>query len=106
MINGIGLDMAWAVGCAMLVLLIALWFVFHPEMRTGVLGTIGLALLALAALSRISAAWHDADGHVSPLALFVWTGLAFYLSFIARNFWRRSTHRDQTWYSDGRKSRQ
>jgi hypothetical protein len=97
-----GLDLIWVTLCATAVLFIALWFVIHPDMKTGIMGTTGLAVLALGALSRISASWNDLDGHVNnTLPLFVWTGVALFLGHLARNFHKRLQTREDKrtdWY--------
>lgn len=93
------LDLLLVVGCAMAVLVISLWFVIDPNMKTRIMGTLGLGILALAAMARIFAALHDKDGHATALSIFTWLGMALYFGFIARNFHNRSVRKDSTWYS-------
>lgn len=101
-----GIGPIWVALCAIVVLLVAIWFVVHPDMKTGVLKTIGLAILSLGAVSRIAASWHDDDGYTSPLALFVWTGIALYMGGLARDFYLRQTRGDPTWYPRRRGSKE
>lgn len=89
------------------VLVIALLFVFHPHYELGVLGVTGLALIALAAVSRMDGLLERIfDGeplYISPRSLLVWIGVALFFGQLAWRFLRRCKARnDAVWRSTGK----
>lgn len=65
-------------------------FVFHPEYEAGVLGSLGLTLIALVALSRLDAMIADPHGtYLAPRSLLMWVGVALFFGQLAWRFMKR-----------------
>lgn len=90
--------------CASIVLGVCVLFVFHPDYDTGLVGAIGLGMVAIAALIRVTGALQSPGMvAVGPIGIFVWIGLALALGRMAWKFLRRAKRRDRSWYDDGRR---
>lgn len=84
---------AFTVLCACVVL------VFHPDYDSGLVGTIGLALVAFGALGRVLALVElGNEVQLSRLALIVWGGLALFFGRLLWKFLARARSRGPGWY--------
>lgn len=91
------------IAALVVIVFVCIVFVFHPDYESGVVGTVGLAVLALAAASRAddvigrlvdAGSLADAPA-VPPRALIAWVGAALFFGQLAYRFLRRC------WQSDG-----
>jgi hypothetical protein len=81
------------------VLACCLLFVLHPEYHAGVVGNLGLCLIALASFSRLAVLLERGQvAYVSPQGVVLWIGLALFLGRHALKFALRAARRDSTWY--------
>ncbi len=77
---------------------------YHREYHAGAIGTAGLGMVALAALSRLShLIEHGLAAWVSAPSVLLWLGLALFLGRHVVKFAFRAARRDGTWY-DGRRA--
>jgi hypothetical protein len=76
-----------AVGAAaLLVVAICLLFVLNSHYHAGLIGNVGLCLIALVGLSRVGdIVEHGLDARISPQGALLWIGLAL---FLGRQAWR------------------
>lgn len=79
---------------ALVVLLVAVFFALHCEYHAGLAGTVGLGLIAIAAVTRGSVivdVWLEGrlDAQISPQGVMLWCGLALFLGRQAWTFYRR-----------------
>lgn len=87
---------------SMFVLGACLMLVFHRDYHSGFCGTIGLGCIAVAAFIRAtSIVGGSYNNMMTPLAVFVWFGLALYIGQVLFSFLRRSKRRDN-WYPAGK----
>jgi hypothetical protein len=90
----------FAVGAAALaVVAICLLFVLNPHYHAGLVGNLGLCLVALAAASRVGdLVEHGLEARVSPQGALLWIGLAL---FLGRQAWRFMSrlHCAVDWYA-------
>lgn len=83
--------------CAFLVFACCTVLIFHHDYEDGLIGRIGLALMGLAAFSRVHNGFIVVflDGDVIPITNIgnlLWTGAAIFLTrHTARFLWRRQT---------------
>lgn len=88
---------ALACFCAMVVAVICTTLVLHREYEDGLLGRLGLALMALAATARtLQLVESEFQRSVNPIGLVLWVGLALFLARHLYRFmrWRRSGEGD------------
>ena len=79
-------------GCCLLL-------VFNRDYHAGLVGKIGLGLVALAALSRVGALLEQgAHAWVSPQGVLVWVGLALFLGRHVVRYCIRARRRGPSWY--------
>ena len=83
--------------CAAIVAVICTVLVFHKDYEDGLLGRLGLAVMAIASLARLShLVEHEFSRNVSPIGVMLWLGLAIFLGRHLYRFlrWRRSGEGD------------
>jgi hypothetical protein len=90
----------FAVGAAALaVVAICLLFVLNPHYHAGLIGNVGMCLVALAAASRVGdLVEHGLEARISPQGALLWIGLAL---FLGRQAWRFMSrlHCAVDWYA-------
>jgi hypothetical protein len=69
-----------------LVVVVCLIFVLNPHYHAGLIGNVGMCLVALAAASRLGdLVEHGLEARISPQGALLWLGLAL---FLGRQAWR------------------
>ena len=103
------LTLAILLAALFVIVIVSLLFVFHPDYESGLVGVIGLAMVSVAAVSRIDDLLDRADTlgevRVSPRALLAWVGVALFFGQLAWRFLRRTRahhHGRQHWRSTGK----
>jgi hypothetical protein len=85
---------------AVLVLAVCMLLVLHPDYHAGLFGNTGLALIALAAVTRLAGILeYGSEVHITPLGVMLWIGLALFLGRHACHFLHRWATRGPTWYA-------
>jgi membrane-bound ClpP family serine protease len=89
------------------VMLACLFLVMHPDYKCGVFGVLGLAMICMGAVTRVStlveACLHGseycANFYLRPVTVFVWFGLSLFMGSIIYRFLQRTKCRGtREWY--------
>jgi len=81
-----------------IVMAVSIFFVIHKDYSVGFIGGLGLLMISVGAYSRLSSIMeHMENVYLSPVSVFVWTGLALYLSDRMKRFVKRTKKRNH-WY--------
>lgn len=94
------------IGVAVLVVaLVCLLLVLHPEYELGLFGVVGLGLLVIAALGKLDDYLSPGEVYHSPRVLIMWVGLAFFFGQLAWRFLKRCKLRSvyDNWRASGKK---
>lgn len=85
---------------AAVVLAVCVLLVLHPSYHAGLVGNLGLAMVALAAASRCAAiAEHGREVYITPQGVVLWIGLALFLGRHAWKFLQRWALAGPSWYT-------
>lgn len=91
---------------AAITLALCLLLVFHPDYQTGPLGAVAMGMIGLSALGRVMQLMEHPDPlRISPIALFLWVGVALLMVSLTWKFCVRLRAKlTGRWYErDGRK---
>ena len=81
---------------SLVVLIVSTLLVLHQDYEDGLIGRVGLALMAMAAMARfagvLDAVWHGHGILISHVGIILWVGLAIFLTRHAYRFmsWRKT----------------
>lgn len=93
---------------ASLTLALCLLLVFHPDYHTGPLGVVAMGMIGLAALGRtLQLMDHPDPLRISPIALFLWVGIALLMVSLAWKFLARLRIKNtERWYQCDQRPKQ
>ena len=75
--------------CALAVSVVCTLLVLHPQYNDGIIGRLGLTLIAIAAFARAATVISGTSYTVSNVGAMLWIGLAIFMLRHLNNFYRR-----------------
>lgn len=86
--------------CAALTGACCITLIFHKDYDDGIIGRIALGLMGFAAFARVTTPFFGLVPIMpTPVSVFLWSGIALFMTRHTMKFLIRSKKRDSTWYA-------